>query len=82
LDHAPITLCGLANGRFKGEVRYKRYRTYGILRAVSLCWRDDCIPSFAPQNTTELFFLVAKFLEASPCQEAAKVDFSELTGQP
>lgn len=71
-----------SNGRFKGEVWHKRYKTCRLLPAVS--WRSghECIPSLAPQITTELFFLVAKFLEASPCQEAAKVDFSELARQP
>lgn len=54
-------------------------KTCRLVWLFSLSHGHHSIPSLSPQITTELFFLVAKFLEASPCLEAAKVDFSKLS---
>lgn len=64
---------GRASREFKSRSCGSRYAFCKLDWRFSVFLYPLFTPSLSPRTPPELFFLVAKFLESSPCQEAAQV---------
>lgn len=65
---------GRATNEFKSKPCGPRYAFCKLIQRFSLFLCSLFTPSLPPRLSPELLFLVAKFLESSPCHEAAQVD--------